>query len=201
LKYPRSEDDKLAFSSEALRICLEFIYDGHIFLKDVPFLILFEISTFADQLHLEDLKKKALSYIESFQTNATTKISHNDLCEVFCHENCDPYMKLNVTKLMVKKIDQPSYLHWVHLLAQFDITREEAPEVWETLEKILHKDAYGSYLVFRKSKEENELSLNRLLKEKSEENESNIQKLKEKFEENEAMKKEMELLKHQFMKE
>jgi hypothetical protein len=174
-------------SSETLRVCLGFIYDGYTFLKDAPLLILFEIYTFADQLHLEDLKMKALSYIDSFQTkDAASKISPKDLCGVFCHENCDKDMELKVTNIIVKKIDTPSSLLWIHLLAQAGITKKEAPKVWETLEKVVDKEAYGLYWLFRKIKEENE---------------SNIGKLTEKSEQNEAMKKELEFLKHQLMKE
>jgi hypothetical protein len=160
LKHPWEKGEMLPFSANALKICFGFIYDGQTFLKDVPFLILFEIyafAQFADQALLDVLKKKALAYLDSFSlSNMITKIPPEHLCQVYNDENCGEEMKERVTKIMMQKIDKESSLLWVHLFAQFDITKEEEPKLWNSLELVRDKNVHGMYLILRNLKEENE---------------------------------------------
>jgi hypothetical protein len=71
---------------------------------------------FADQVLPNDLKRKALSYIEPFQKRMHKQdITQRFVCGL-CHENCDDGLKLRVTKLMFTTIDHPSSLGWIHLV-------------------------------------------------------------------------------------
>ena len=192
--WDKNEVQMLPFSTNTLKICFGFVYDGQTFLKDVPFLTLFEIYAFAqftDQVLFDELKKSALFHIDSFSAplEMVSKVSPEELVQVYNDEHCGDEIKERVRDIMMKKMDKESSLLWVRLFAQYDITKEMEPELWKSLEIVLDKNVFGMYLIMEKLMDK---GMEKVMEKVKKENE--IEKLRKEIE-MEKLKKEIEELK------